>query len=129
MTDVHFHLDPDSDVPPYRQLVRQIRHALRLGLLREGDRLPVIKELANRLSVNQNTVLKAYRELEYAGLVTARPGVGTFVRVTLADAALAAHGPLTTELDRWLSTAHEAGLDRDGIEALIATRLQAHHGR
>ena len=95
---IEFHLDTRSGVAPYLQLVHQVRQALRLGLLREGDQLPTVKEVVARLAINPNTVLKAYRELEHDGLVAARPGVGTFVTRTLSDASLAAHGPLRQEL-------------------------------
>jgi GntR family transcriptional regulator len=122
---IDFRLDESSGLSPYLQLVRQVRQALRLGLLREGDQLPTVKELATRLAINQNTVLKAYRELEYDGLVSAQPGVGTFIRVTLADASLAAHGPLRRELYQWLSTARRAGLDDESIEALFTATLRA----
>ena len=76
---IEFHLDSRSGVSPYTQLVQQVRHALRLGMLREGDQLPTVKDVVARLAINPNTVMKAYRELEHAGLVAARPGVGTFV--------------------------------------------------
>ncbi len=82
---IEFHLDGRSGVAPYMQLIQQVRQALRLGLLREGDRLPTIKDVVAKVAINPNTVLKAYRELEYEGLVTARPGVGTFVARTLND--------------------------------------------
>ena len=96
-----------------------MRQALRLGLLREGDQLPTVKEVVARLAINPNTVLKAYRELEHAGLVAARPGVGTFVTRTLGDASLAAHGPLRRELRGWIVKARRAGLDEESIEALF----------
>src|SRR6266545_3788315 len=114
---IEFHLDTRSGVSPYLQLVRQVRQALRLGLLRDGDQLPTVKDVVAQLAINPNTVLKAYRELEHAGLVAARPGVGTFVTATLADASLAAHGPLRQELRRWLAKARRAGLDEESIEA------------
>ena len=57
---------------PYLQLVRQVRQALRLGLLAEGDQLPTVKEVVAKVAINPNTVLKAYRELELEGLVAAR---------------------------------------------------------
>ncbi len=76
---IEFHLDARSGVSPYLQIVHQVRQALRLGLLREGDQLPTVKEVVARLAINPNTVLKAYRELEHDGLVAARPGIGTFV--------------------------------------------------
>ncbi len=74
---------------PYLQLIHQVRQALRLGLLREGDQLPTVKDVAAGLAINPNTVLKAYRELEYEGLAAARPGTGTFVTGTLGGASLA----------------------------------------
>ncbi|MFI7617942.1 GntR family transcriptional regulator [Nonomuraea terrae] len=121
---IEFHLDGRSGVSPYLQLVHQVRHALRLGLLREGDQLPTVKDVVARLAINPNTVLKAYRELEHEGLVAARPGVGTFVTRTLADSSLAAHGPLRQELRRWLTKARMAGLDDESIEALFMTTFR-----
>src|SRR5271170_5946565 len=97
---IEFHLDSRSGVSPYLQVVQQVRQALRLGMLQEGDQLPTVKEVVARLAINPNTVLKAYRELEHEGLAAARPGVGTFITRTLSDATLAAHGPLRRELGR-----------------------------
>jgi GntR family transcriptional regulator len=116
---IDFRLDGRSGVSPYQQLVQQVRQALRLGLLVEGDRLPTVKDVVGQLAINPNTVLKAYRELEHQGLVGGRPGVGTFVTGTLSDASLAAHGPLRRDLGRWLVKARNAGLDDESIEALF----------
>jgi GntR family transcriptional regulator len=116
---IDFHLNAASGVSPYLQLVRQVRQAMRLGLLREGDQLPTVKEVVSRLALNPNTVLKAYRELEHAGLVKARAGVGTFVTTTLSDDSLTAHAPLRRELQRWIVKARSAGLDDESIEALF----------
>lgn len=121
---IEFHLDNRSGVAPYQQLVQQVRRALRLGLLNEGDQLPTVKDVVGRLAINPNTVSKAYRELELAGLVAARPGVGTFVTRTLADQSLAAHGPLRVELVRWLGRARRAGLDDESIEALFTSTFR-----
>ncbi|HTU80068.1 MAG TPA: GntR family transcriptional regulator [Solirubrobacteraceae bacterium] len=122
---IEFQLDARSGVAPYLQLVQQVRHALRLGLLQEGDQLPTVKEVVGGLAINPNTVLKAYRELEHAGLVAARPGVGTFVTATLSDESLAAHAPLRRELQRWLLKARKAGLDDESIEALFKDTFRA----
>jgi GntR family transcriptional regulator len=116
---IEFHLDARSGISPYQQIVRQVRHALRLGLLREGDQLPTVKEVVERLAINPNTVLKAYKELEHAGLAAPRPGIGTFVTATLGDSSLAAHGPLRQEMLHWLAKARRAGLDEESIEALF----------
>ncbi|MFE2094736.1 GntR family transcriptional regulator [Streptomyces sp. NPDC059460] len=121
---IEFHLNSRSGLSPYQQLVQQVRHALRLGLLKEGDRLPTVKDVARQMAVNPNTVLKAYRELEHDGLVAARPGVGTFVTRTLADGTLAAQGPLRKDLQRWLTKARLAGLDDESIEALFVSTFR-----
>ena len=122
---IEFHLDAGSGVAPYLQVIQQVRRALRLGLLDVGDQLPTVKDVVARLAINPNTVLKAYRELEYEGLVAARPGVGTFVTRTLSDASLAAHGPLRRDLQRWIARARRAGLDEESIEALYRDTVRA----
>jgi GntR family transcriptional regulator len=77
-----------------------------------------------KVAINPNTVLKAYRELEYEGLVAARPGVGTFVTRTLASGSLSAHEPLRADLQAWLAKARAAGLDDESIEALFVTTFR-----
>ncbi|MFF3621791.1 GntR family transcriptional regulator [Streptomyces sp. NPDC002467] len=122
---IEFHLDARSGVAPYMQLVHQVRQALRLGLLAEGDRLPTVKDVAVSVAINPNTVLKAYRELEYEGLVAKKPGVGTFISGTLGDdASLSEHEPLRQELQRWLEKARSAGLDEESIEALFQSTFR-----
>ncbi len=122
---IEFHLDARSGVAPYLQLVRQVRQALRLGVLREGDQLPTVREVVAQTAINPNTVLKAYRQLENDGLVGVRQGVGTFVTRTLAGASLAAHGPLRNDLRRWLAKARLAGLDDESIEALFQAAFRS----
>ena len=121
---IEFHLDGRSGVAPDMQLIQQVRQALRLGLLAEGDQLPTVKDVVAKVAINPNTVLKAYRELEYQGLVAPRPGVGTFVTRTMTDESLAAHGPLREELRVWLAKARAAGLDAESIEALFVTTFR-----
>ena len=116
---IEFRLDSRSGVSPYLQVVHQVHQALRLGLLREGDQLPTVKDVVTRLAINPNTVLKAYRQLEHDGVVSARPGVGTFVTKTPDGPPLAAFGPLRRDLERWLTEARQAGLDDESIEALF----------
>jgi len=122
---IEFWIDPRSGVAPYRQLVHQVRQALRLGLLHEGDQLPTVKDVVAQVAINPNTVLKAYRELEHEGLAEGRPGLGTFITRSLADATLPAHKSLRTELDRWVRKARRAGLDDDSIAALFESTLRA----
>lgn len=122
---IEFHLDSRSGVSPYLQIVHQVRHALRLGLLHEGDQLPTVKAVVARLAINPNTVLKAYKELEYSGLVASRPGVGTFVTKTLSSGPLIALGPLRQDMQRWIAKARRAGLDDESIEALFVDCFRA----
>jgi len=116
---IEFYLDSRSGVAPYLQLIQQVRQALRLGMLREGDQLPTVKDVSGALAINPNTVLKAYRELEYEGLAAAKPGVGTFVTKTLTDESIAAHQDLAEDLLRWYQKAREAGLDSESIDAIF----------
>jgi GntR family transcriptional regulator len=122
---IEFHLDSRSGVAPYLQLIHQVRHALRLDLLREGDRLPTVKDVSVGLAINPNTVLKAYRELEYQGLVAARQGIGTFVTGTLGGVALAVNAPLRRDLRRWLDKCRRAGLEDESIEALFLSTFRS----
>jgi GntR family transcriptional regulator len=122
---IEFTLDTRTGVAPYLQIVHQVRRALKLGLLHEGDQLPTVKEVVAKVAINPNTVLKAYRELEHDGLVSARPGIGTFVTATLTDPSLAAHGPLRQDLRRWLDKSRAAGLDDESIEALFRDTFRA----
>lgn len=121
-----FHLDAQSGVPTYLQLVQQVKHAVRYGLLRPGDRLPTAREVVEELAINPNTVLKAYRELEREGFVRSRPGAGTFV-AEHAPAPLdrSVGAPLRREIDRWVAHAIAAGLDRESVVALFALALRA----
>ena len=121
---IEFHLDARSGVAPYRQLIHQVRHALRLGLLRQGDQLPKVKDVVAGLAINPNTVLKAYRELETKGLAAGRPGQGTFIQATLSQVTLPELGVLRRSMLGWLATAEAAGLDEDGIVAVFTSVLR-----
>jgi GntR family transcriptional regulator len=121
---IAFRLEPASGVPTYLQLVHQVEQALRLGYLREGDRLPTVREAVEALAINPNTVLKAYRELEHRGLAAGKPGQGTFIAGTLRQVGLAQQAELRQGLLRWLRAAGDAGLDIEGIEALFAASVR-----
>ncbi|WP_217144567.1 GntR family transcriptional regulator [Streptomyces sp. AC627_RSS907] len=126
---MQFRIDRRSGVPAYQQIVQQTKQALRLGVLTAGDQLPTAKTVAETTAVNPNTTLKAYRELEREGLVEARPGLGTFVRQSLARPQAGMHSPLRGELDAWLDRAAEAGLDLDDVMALITSVVDERHGK
>src|ERR1700722_1454507 len=104
-----FRLDAASAVPPYLQLVHQVRQSLLLGYLRTDDRLPTVKEVAGDLAINPNTVVKAYRQLEHEGLAGGRPGQGTFIPAPLAPPLAGANQVLRASLEQWFRDADEAG--------------------
>lgn len=121
---IHFRLNSQSGVATYVQLVHQVRHALRSGLLKPGDQLPTVKEVVGALAINPNTVLKAYRELEHAGLVEGRPGMGTFVLRSLAGPPPEKQAALRKSLHRWLQSAFEAGLGPDAVLAFVDAAMR-----
>jgi GntR family transcriptional regulator len=121
---IEFELDPRSGLPTYLQLAQQVRQALRLGLLVPGDQLPTAREVVEKLAINPNTVLKAYRELEREGLVAPRPGMGTFVRRSLGGPGQAAQPKLQRELARWVASARAAGLELEDVEALFRAAVR-----
>ena len=119
-----FRIDSRSGVPPYLQLVQQVRQGVLLGFLRHGDRLPLIREVAESVAINPNTVAKAYRQLEQESLVTGRPGQGTFVNETAAATiSPATYTSLQRGLEAWMGRARAAGLDEQAINALFTSAL------
>jgi GntR family transcriptional regulator len=119
---IEYRIERRSGVPTYQQIVRQTEQALRLGLLRPGDKLPTAREVVEATAVNPNTVLKAYRELERSGLVEPRPGLGTFVLRTLG--AGETDSELRAELVRWTARARAAGLEQEDVIALVTSVVE-----
>src|SRR5215204_6053878 len=107
---IELRIDARSGLPAYLQIVQQVRHALRLGLLVPGDQMPTIRDLVASLAINPNTVMKAYRELELEGLIGSRPGLGTFVLRTLPGASQEDLAEMRTRLEQWFARAEELGL-------------------
>jgi GntR family transcriptional regulator len=122
---ISFRVDGRSGVPPYLQIVRQVRQALRMGVLNVGDQLPTVREVVAAVAVNPNTVLKAYRDLEREGLVEARAGQGTFVLARPPGPPPGTHSRLGRSLARWVREAREAGLDDESMESLLRVTLRA----
>ncbi len=78
-TGFRFQLDLHSGVPAYRQIIDQVRGGIASGLLAAGHQLPRSRQLAVDLAINPNTVVRAYRELEFGGLLETQQGTGTFI--------------------------------------------------
>src|SRR6201990_804490 len=77
-----FRLDSHSGVPVYRQIIDQVTGGMAAGALTSGDQLPTVRQLAVDLSINPNTVVRAYRELELTGVLSTQQGTGTFITDT-----------------------------------------------
>ena len=120
---IQFRLDRQSGVPTYRQLIDQVRQALRLGLLRPGDQLPTVRDVVKQIAINPNTVHRAYRDLEAQGLTEGRPGSGTFIKRALSKVP-EQQTALQRQIDKWVLAAREAGLGDEAISALVAEAMR-----
>ena len=123
MTSVHLVISPGDGVPIYLQIVNQIRYLASSGQLRTGDELPAIRTLAEELLVNPNTVARAYRELEIAGIVEKRRTAGTFI--SAAGTRLARRERLKIiiqRLDALVAEARQMGVSLDELTDLLHER-------
>jgi GntR family transcriptional regulator len=125
-----FSVDARSGVPIYQQLVDQVRLAVALGAVRPGEQLPTVKSVAAELTVNANTVLRAYRDLEQAGIVASTQGRGTFVRENgTPQAASTAIRELAAEgLDAAVRQARSLGVEAGDLRVLIEAALDRWYG-
>ncbi|MFF7129373.1 MULTISPECIES: GntR family transcriptional regulator [unclassified Streptomyces] len=123
---IDYRIDRGSGVPAYVQIIEQTERALRMGTLRVGDKLPTAREVVAATAINPNTVLRAYRDLEQAGLVELRRGLGTFVTRSLARPGSEDDSPLRQEVTGWVARARTAGLERADVLALVTAVLDAH---
>jgi GntR family transcriptional regulator len=116
------HLNPSSGVPLYVQLVEQIKHAIETGTMRVGDQLPSVRQMAEELLINPNTVARAYRELEHEGVIELKHGSGAFIRESIVPRAKLmqkAHAVVKSALDQLESF----GLGEDEIRRLLESEL------
>jgi GntR family transcriptional regulator len=118
---VRLHLHHDSEIPIYRQIVRQVSDGLAGGALKPGDRLPSHRELAGQLAIAPLTVKKAYDTLERQGLIHTQRGRGTFVRESLPVFEPAARRErLRDSAERLLTQAALNGVPLDDLLGLLA---------
>ena len=107
---MEFSIDTKSGVPFYRQIIEQIKYGIGGGLLAPGDQIPTVRQLAADLSVNPNTVIRAYREMELGGVLDTQQGSGTFVADHRQEIdELERRRKLDQILTEFLARAHEYG--------------------
>jgi GntR family transcriptional regulator len=126
--------NPSSGVPIYLQLMEQVKHAVETGALRPGEQLPAIRRLAEELVINPNTVAKAYRELEHAGVIELRHGAGAFVSTSadvrrLADKLSLAQGVVSAAVAKLRSQGVTDAEIRRLVEAELAGSSRADERR
>ncbi|MCU7827242.1 GntR family transcriptional regulator [Kitasatospora sp. DSM 101779] len=123
---IDYRIDRGSGVPAYVQIIEQTERALRMGTLRVGDKLPTAREVVAATAINPNTVLRAYRDMEQAGLVELRRGLGTFVTRSLARPEAESDSPLRQKVADWVARARDAGLERADVLALVTAALDVY---
>lgn len=121
-----FQVDANHPTPLYAQLERSIRFAIATGKVRIGDQLPTVRQLAVDLRINANTVAKVYAELERAGVVETRRGVGTFVSARPAEAASRRDRDrhLRELTDQFITETHTRGFSIDDVIDHLRNRRQ-----
>jgi GntR family transcriptional regulator len=120
---VDIHITTGDGVPPYLQIVNQVKYQVASGRLSAGEDLPPIRTLALRLRVNPNTVARAYRELETAGVVVKHSTTGTYVSDTGSPLARRERLRILTErIDALIAEARQLGFELDEIESLLRQR-------
>jgi DNA-binding transcriptional regulator YhcF (GntR family) len=120
---VQLHISSHDGVPIYLQIVNQVKYLVASGRLAPGEELPPIRTLAEQLLVNPNTVARAYRELELAGVVTKRRTAGTYVSETTSPLARRERLKIVTErIDALLAEARQMSIDTEELIDLIQER-------
>ena len=130
MTDkLLFKINPSDPTPLYAQLDRSIRLGISIGRLPPDAQLPTVRQLAVDLCINSNTVAKVYRDLERAGILETRRGIGTFIKAPAAKAmAKGERDKLLAALaDRFLAEAAAMGFSADQLMTYLLNRLRKGH--
>jgi GntR family transcriptional regulator len=123
------YISPNDGVPIYLQIVQQIKHLVAARRLKSGQELPPIRDLAGELLINPNTVARAYRELEAAGIVTSRRGAGTHICDEGSPLARKERLKILNDrIDALLAEADQLGVDFGQLTEMTEKRYKAMHG-
>ena len=121
---MRLNVDPQSATPIYAQICRQVKWAISAGMLADGDMLPSVRQLAQDLRVNPNTVVKAYSDLENDRIITSVHGKGTFVAYGAEERLPAGADRVTEALRDAVSMAQDAGMSAEQVRQLFEEQLR-----
>jgi GntR family transcriptional regulator len=122
---VQLHISPHDGVPIYLQIVQQVKYLVASGRLTPGEQLPPVRKLAEQLLVNPNTVARAYRELEAAGVLQTRRGSGVFASDAGSPLARREQRKILTErIDQLVSEARQMGFELDEVGDMVRQRFR-----
>jgi GntR family transcriptional regulator len=121
-----FSVDPRSGVPMYMQLIEQVKRLVAMGALGVGEQLPTVKQLALDLTINSNTVARAYHDLEREGIIETSPGRGSFVRLNgaVADVRRNLAGVARKALEEAVREGRSLGLEANELRELFDAVVQ-----
>ena len=122
---MQFRIDNASDRPVYLQIIDQVKRDIALGRLGREERLPTVRQLAQQLAINPNTIAKAYRQLEQEGIIITRSGAGAFVAGLDSALSRAVRRKLICdELDRIIVEAFHMQIDKQTINDWFQTAIE-----
>ena len=122
---MQIHISADGGTPIYQQIVNQVKYQVASGYLTAGEELPPIRVLAEQLLINPNTVARAYRELQNAGLVVKRGTTGSYIADTVAPAVADAQVKnLQQRIDALLTDVRQMGIGLEELKTLLEQRAQ-----
>lgn len=124
---LYLHINPTSGLPVYLQIVDQVRRAVAIGVLKPGEQLPTVKQIASDLVVNPATVSRSLRELEHLEIIQSLPGRGAFVRADAVTRAAksAARDVVGAAIDAAIREARSLGVDESDLSDLFRRALDA----
>ena len=123
------HIDPKNDTPIFKQIVQQIRKGVDAGLYKPGEMLPSLRALAIDLTVNPNTVQRAYDELERQGIAVAKRGVGMFVASETLIIDDSTGQRIVTQFEKTISAGVKRGMSPERLRQAFEQALQDHSRR
>ena len=118
-------INSSSDRPVYQQIIDHIKRDIALNRLKNGEKLPTVRQLAAQLAINPNTIAKAYRQLEQDGIIVTRPGAGAFITETNSSLSLSVRKKFICEdIERLIVEAVHMQIDKATLDQWFAERIE-----